>query len=196
VTDDGSGSSGEVTRLLDAWRRGDRDAVNRLVPLVYEELRGVAHRALWGSRRDASLDTTGLVHETYLKLVDQDRADIRDRRHFFALASKAMRHILVDHARSRNAKKRGGDAVKTVLTDGIASVDARAAEIAAIDEALTRLEALDPRLAGIVEMRFFAGLTTEETAAALEVSERTVKRDWRKARAFLLLALSADGPDP
>jgi RNA polymerase sigma factor (TIGR02999 family) len=180
---------GEITQLLVAWKQGSAQAPDRLFPLVYDELRGRARRLLRRGAPGQTLDATALVHETYLKLVDQTRVDLRDRGHFFAVASKAMRQIIVDHARARAADKRGGGERPVTLDEGTAAVASRAAEIVAVDSALAKLEAVEPRLAGIVEMRFFAGLSVEETAAGLDLSPRTVKRDWQKARAFLLLEL-------
>jgi RNA polymerase sigma-70 factor (ECF subfamily) len=183
-------SVGPITELLIDWRRGNEGAVNRLFPLVYDELRGLARRQLRGRRPGETLDTTALVHEAYVKLVDQTRAQVHDRRHFFALASKAMRHILVDHARARGAQKRGGGRPLTTLGENVAAGVSSAADLVAIDTALAKLEALDPRLGKLVEVRFFGGLSVEETADTLGVSPRTVKRDWQKARAFLYLHLS------
>ena len=173
----------EVTELLEAWKQGDEEAPNRLFPVVYSELRRIAHRRR-GPVGD-TLRTTALVHETYLKLVGGARASYVDRGHFFAVAARAMRHILVDAARRRAAEKRGGKVQFTTLEEGRVPVEERAAEVVALDEALQLLEELDPRLVQIVEMRFFAGLSVEETAEALSLSTATVKRDWRKARAFL-----------
>lgn len=185
----------EVTRLLISWRGGDRDAPRELFALLYQELRRLARAQLRRHRPQDSLATTGLVHEAYVKLADQSRLDLRDHAHFLALASRAMRQIVVDHARRRGALKRGAGAIGTVLDEGAVVAEARAGEILALDEALVRLEDLDERLSRIVEMRFFAGLSVEETAGALGVSERTVKRDWQKARAFLYAELH-EGPRP
>ncbi|HKQ63249.1 MAG TPA: sigma-70 family RNA polymerase sigma factor [Candidatus Polarisedimenticolaceae bacterium] len=184
---------GEITRLLLSWRQGDAGAVNRLFPLVYEEMQLLARRLRRRSGPGASLDTRGLVHEAYLRLVDQTHADIGDRQHFFAVAAKAMRHILVDHARARTALKRGGGAIEAALDEPVLAVQSRAAEIVAIDRALAKLDALDARLVQLVELRFFGGLTVDEAAEALGISPRTVKRDWQKARAFLLLELAPEG---
>lgn len=167
--------------------------MDELVPLVYDELRVIARRQLrrqWGGH---TLDTTALVHEAYLKLSDPSRADFHDRAHFLAVAATAMRQILVDYARRRTARKRRGDGVRLPPVGAPAGGEDRAAEMLAVDEALTSLSALDGRLARLVELRFYGGLTVEETAEVLEVSERTVKRDWRKARAFLYRALSTAG---
>ena len=184
---------GEITRLLISWRGGDRAAFDRLFPLVYDELRLLARRQLRRSGGDATLSTTAVIHEAYLKLVDQSRAAVHDRHHFFSLAARAMRQILVDDARRRGAQKRGGGADPATLDDGAAAAAGRGADLVDVDEALLKLEAADNRLARIVEMRFFGGLSVEETAEALEVSPRTVKRDWQKARAFLYHELARTG---
>jgi len=187
------GGPGEVTRLLIAWRKGDEEAPRELFAVLYDELRTLARAQLNRRRQQHSLATTGLVHEAYLKLGDQSRLDLRDRGHFFALAARAMRQILLDHARRRLAGKRGGTAVRSALDEAVLAADVKADELVALDGALARLEALDPRLGRVVEMRFFGGLSVEETAEALGMSERTVKRDWEKARAFLYAELHAEG---
>jgi RNA polymerase sigma factor (TIGR02999 family) len=166
--------------------------------LVYEELRAMARRQLRNWRHGQTITTTVLVHEAYLKLVDHGSATWEDRSHFFSVASLAMRQILVDSARRRVAKKRGGKDVRITLDEfrlGGAEPDAeaRAVEVLAIDRALTSLSALNTRLSQLVELRFFAGLTEEETAEVMGTSERTVRRDWRKARAFLFQALGGQG---
>lgn len=184
---------GEITRLLAAARQGDAGAIDRLMVLVYDELRAIAHRQLRRRRPGQTLDTTSLAHEAYLKLVGPGGADWQERHHFFSVAAIAIRHILVDAARRRAARKRGGEALR-VTFDELASIQkdlgADAVEILALDEALTSLAALNERLSRLVELRFFAGLTEEETAEVLGTSERTVRRDWRKARAFLFYALN------
>lgn len=185
------GQPGDVTALLVAWRHGETDAPRELFALVYEELRALARAQVRRRGPEHSLGATGLVHEAYLKLVDRSRIEVRDRRHFFALAARAMRQVLVDHARRRGATKRGGAAVRETLDDGVASVEMKAAEMLALDEALTRLEGVDSRLGRLVEVRFFAGLSVEEAGEALDLSPRTIKRDWAKARAFLRRELSA-----
>ncbi|HEY2289860.1 MAG TPA: sigma-70 family RNA polymerase sigma factor [Thermoanaerobaculia bacterium] len=190
----GPTAPGEVTRLLAAARQGDGGAMDRLMPLVYDELRAVARRQLRRLRPGQTLDTTALVHEAYLRLVDQTAAAWQDRAHFLSVAGVAMRHILVDAARRRIAKKRGGEGLRITfdeLRPGQDGTDAsrRAVEILDLDEALTSLAARNERLRRLVELRFFAGLTEEETAQTLGTSERTVRRDWLKARAFLFLAL-------
>lgn len=190
----GSTATGEITGLLAAARQGDGNATERLITLVYDELRSMARRQLRHWRHGQTITTTALVHETYLKLVDRNSATWDDRSHFFSVAALAMRHILVDAARRRVAKKRGGDEVRITfdelrLSGGKGDTEARAVEILAIDRALSSLSALDERLSRLVELRFFAGLTEEETAEVLGTSERTVRRDWRKARSFLFQAL-------
>jgi RNA polymerase sigma factor (TIGR02999 family) len=175
---------GDITSLLIDVRDGKRQAVDALLPLVYEHLRAVAHRRL-AVGRSTGLDTTDLVHEAYLKLFDQTRLSVHDRRHFFAVAAMAMRQVLVDQARRRAAHKRGGGAQHVELEAAQVSVESRAEEILSLDEALRRLTEVDERLARVVELRFFGGLSVEEVADVLEVDPRTVKRDWRKARALL-----------
>lgn len=185
---------GEVTRLLGAWGGGDRAAADRLFALLYEELRRIAHRALADQRHEATLQTTALVHELYLRLVGGFKPESDDRRRFFGAAAKVMRRILVDRARERLAEKRGAGVRPSSLdeaslmggaaADG-ASLEAQAAEALAVDQALAALERHDPRLAELVELRFFAGCSVEESAELLGLSQRTVKRDWQKARALL-----------
>jgi RNA polymerase sigma factor (TIGR02999 family) len=174
-------SPGDFTRLLDAVRGGERDALDRLLPIVYEELRAVAGRQLGRERPEHTLHATALVHETYVKLAGGG-VDAVDRAHFLAIAARAMRQVLVDHARRRMAAKRGGDWAVTTLSDGHNAVDFRPEEMLALDRALERLE---PRQRQVVEYRFFAGMEEAEIGAVLEVSERTVRRDWVKARAWL-----------
>jgi RNA polymerase sigma factor (TIGR02999 family) len=176
---------GEVTRLLAAASAGDADALKRLIPLVYDELRRLAHRQLAGERRDHTLNTGALVHEAYLKLAGLDRIEWGDRAHFFGIAAGAMRRILIDYAVRRRAAKRGGGRRYEPLDRVTVAVEERAEELIALDEALERLQALDARQAKVVEWRFFAGMSIEETAAALDVSPATVKRDWITARAWL-----------
>jgi RNA polymerase sigma factor (TIGR02999 family) len=173
-----------TTELLLALREGDRQPLDRLVPLLYDELHRIAHREL-RRRGGGSLRTTGLIHEAYLKLVDQTRIEVQDRAHFLALAATAMRHIVIDHARSRQALKRGGDWRQISFDDAALAAEQRPGSLLALDQALERLERFDGRLCRVVECRFFAGLTIEETATALEISPRTVDRTWRKAKAWL-----------
>jgi RNA polymerase sigma factor (TIGR02999 family) len=178
------GPKAQITDLLAAWRRGDVSAVDRLMPLVYDDLRTRAHQQLTRFGAGGALNTTGLVHEAYLKLVRAD-APWEDRNHFFAVAVTAMRNVIVDYARRHLAQKRGGGARHVSLDEGVVRVEQDAEEILAIHQALDRLAALDPRLSELVELRFFGGLSVEETAGVLSVSERTVKRDWSKARTLL-----------
>jgi RNA polymerase sigma factor (TIGR02999 family) len=174
-----------ITDLLIQVREGSPDAMDRLFPLVYEELRRIAHRQLQAERPGHTLGTTGLVHETYLKLVDQTRVQWRDRGHFFALASRAMRQILVDYARRYRAQRRGGGMTRVSLSEAAPGEDQQAELLLGVHEALERLSAMNGRLTQVVECRYFAGLTEEETAEALGISVRTVERDWLKARGWL-----------
>jgi RNA polymerase sigma factor (TIGR02999 family) len=184
----------DITELLHAWGRGDDAAVDRLFTLLYDELRLLARRQLRG-RHGQTLDTTAMVHEAYVKLVDPSRVGVADRAHFLNLAARVMRQVLIDRARRRVATKRGAGAVHTDL-DGV-GLPQRAEELLVLDEALGVLERLDARLARTVELRFFAGLSVEEAADALSVSPRTVKRDWVKARAFLHCQMSGEaGREP
>jgi RNA polymerase sigma factor (TIGR02999 family) len=183
---------GDITGLLASIGEGDRDALNRLFPIVYAELRALAHRRLARIRPGDTLQTTALVHEAYLKLLGAARPEWHDRRHFFAVASRAMRQITVDYARTQAAQKRGGHAPVLSLDEQQLPIADRAHELVLLDGALTELEALSARPARVVELRFFGGLSVEETASALDISERTVKREWQKARAFLFDALQRD----
>lgn len=179
----------EITERLLAARRGDEGALDALLPVIYDSLRAMAHHRLGTRSADRTLDTTSLVHEAYLKLFDPARLDVRDRRHFFAVASIAMRQIVIDHARRRSAARRGGGAVHLPLDEERIAVDRDAELLLSLDEALARLASVSERLARVVELRFFAGLSVEEVADVLDVDARTVKRDWRKARALLHEAL-------
>lgn len=182
--------SAEITQLLQRHHQGDREAFDRMVPLVYDRLRAIAHRQLQrNGPRGPLLDTTSLVQEAYLRLVDEHDVDWRDRGHFFAICARAMRRIMVDDARRRLAAKRGGDwAEVSMPADGIAGEGAPE-HLLAIDEALTKLADFNPRLAQLVECRYFAGMTEAETAEAMQSSLRTVQRDWMRARAWLLKML-------
>jgi RNA polymerase sigma factor (TIGR02999 family) len=182
-------NSGDVTRLLLEIRDGRGDALQELFPLVYEELRRIAHHRR-PSGPGATVSTTELVHEVYLRLFDQTRLEFNDRPHFFAVAAMAMRQIVVDRARRRAALKRGGGAARVDLDAAGLSVHDGVEDILSLDEALRRLEGVDPRLARVVELRFFGGLSVEETAEVVGKDPRTVKRDWRKARALLFTMLS------
>jgi RNA polymerase sigma factor (TIGR02999 family) len=177
---------GGVTELLVAWTAGDRDAGNRLLPAIYDDLRAQAARAMRHEPAESSLDATGLVHEAYLRLVDQQRVTWQNRAHFFGVAAQVMRRILVDHARARMAQKRGGGAQRLTLGDADAAhAPEPAVDVLALHEALERLAALDPEQARLVELRYFGGLSIEETAETLGVSPATVKREWATARAWL-----------
>jgi RNA polymerase sigma factor (TIGR02999 family) len=186
--------TGDVTGLLLAWGDGDRHALDRLVPLVYEELRSLAHRALRRERPGGTIQTTALVHEAYLRLVDQKRARVESRNHFLSLAAQMMRRVLVDEARRRGAAKRGADDPQLSLADLDLPDRQRPDDVVALDDALTRLEALDPNLSRLVELRYFAGLSLEEAADVLGISKTGAWRDWQTARAWLYDALGAGGP--
>lgn len=175
------------------WEAGDGSAVDRLMPVVYEDLQRIAHRRLLGEQPGHTLDTTALVHECYLSLVDQNGATPRDRRHFFALAAKAMRHILVDYARRRSAAKRGGDPTRVDLDASMAEPEKPIHELLALDQALTRLSEKNPSLVDVVECRYFAGMTMSETADVLGLPLRSAERRWTRARTYLYRALSDDG---
>jgi RNA polymerase sigma factor (TIGR02999 family) len=180
----------DVTELLIAHRSGREGALDQLVPLVYNDLRRVARGQLARLRPGDSLNTTGLVHEAYLRLIDQSRATYRDRGHFFAVCSIAMRQIIVDYARRRGRRKRGGDHVHVPLDDAVNPAVREAERVLEIDAALQKLGNYDARLARVVECRFFAGLSEQETAEALGLSMRTAQREWFKARAWLRAELS------
>jgi len=182
---------GEVTRLLLAWNAGDQAALEKLMPLVYGELRQLAERHSRKERRGHTLQPTAVVHEAYFRLIDQTRVTWKNRGHFLAIASQAMRRILIDHARGRGAEKRGGEVEKVTLDVAIASPEpSREVDILALDEALDRLKALDGTQAQIVELRFFGGLTIEETADVMETSPSSIKRDFRSAKAWLFRELN------
>ena len=193
-------SSSDVTRLLVRWSSGDPEALRELVPLVYAECRRIAAQQLRGERPEHTLDPTALVHELYLRLVDQHRATWQNRAHFFGVAAQMMRRILVDHARARQAQKRGGSAILVSLADASDASDtveeSPLADVLAIDEALDRLAAHDAEQVRIIELRFFAGLTVEETAHVVGRSARTVKREWRLAKAWLHRELRRDDSGP
>lgn len=180
-----------VTSLLIDWRRGDAAALERLIPLVYDELRKVARGHLRRESPGHTLQTTALVHEAYLRLVDVNRMTFENRAHFFAMASRLMRQILVDHARKKHATKRGGDVTVIGLDAVTPAVGPTAVDVLALDEALNHLDSIDPRQCRIVELRFFAGLNIDETAAALDISAATVEREWAMAKAWLFQRLSA-----
>jgi len=175
----------DVTLLLTRLKGGDRGALDRLMPLVHDELRRLARAHMRRERADHTLQATALAHEAYMRMVDLDRIDWRDRAHFFAVAAGVMRRILIDHARKRRAARRGGGAPHVPLEEGLRLAADRPDELVDLDEALERLAALDTRQARIVELRFFGGLSVEEAAVVLGVSPRTVKREWAVARAWL-----------
>jgi RNA polymerase sigma-70 factor, ECF subfamily len=186
----------DVTALLQAHGRGEADAFDRLVPLVYGDLRRVARAQLRRLRAGDTLDTTGLVHEAYLRLVDQTRASFQDRGHFLAVSAVAMRQILIDYARTRTRQKRGGHQQREELDERMLAVSNDAERLLDLDRALERLGAVDPRLVKIVECRHFGGLSEQETATALGLSLRTAQREWLKARAWLREALGGHPPAP
>ena len=174
-----------VTELLADWSEGDQEALNKLIPLVYDELHKLASRYLRRERPDHTLQTTAVVHEAYLKLVNQRDANFENRLHFFAVAAQIMRRILVDYARRHHASKRGGDLYKLSLDEALVTSEEKGADLLALDEALERLAAIDERQSRVVELRVFAGLTLEETAQALNLSPSTVRREWSMAKAWL-----------
>ncbi len=175
----------EVTQLLRAWCGGDQAALNRLMPLIHDELHRLAHHYMLRERAGHTLQTTALVNEAYLRLINADRIPWQNRAHFFAISANLMRRVLVDFARSRGYQKHGGNAVKVELDEGRMPSPGRGAEVLAIDDALNALAAFDPREAKVVELRFFGGLSEEEIAEVLGISARTVKRDWVVAKAWL-----------
>lgn len=180
----------EITGLLRAWARGNRPALDELTPLVYAELRRLAASYLRREQPGQTLQPTALVHEAYLRLVDSSLPDWRSRTHFYGVAAHLMRQILVDHAREQNAMKRGGDAIHLALREDVALSPGPEPDLIAVDDALERLAACEPRKAQVVELRFFGGLTEEETADVLCVSAVTVRRDWQFARAWLIRDLT------
>ncbi len=189
-----SAPAGDVTELLRAWSGGDRLALDQLMPLIMDELKRRAGSYLRGERPGHTLQPTALVNELYLRLVDQDRSTWHDRAHFFAITAQLMRRILVDHARSRRADKRGGDWAETIALDEGRDVATNGIDIVMLDNALSALSALDERQGRIVELRFFAGLTIPETAEVLGIAQPTVSRDWRNARAWLMRELGWGKP--
>ena len=189
-------SSDEVTALLLRWQAGDRSALDKLLPLVYDQLHRLASRQLKRERRGHTLQPTAVVHETYLRLVDQRRANWQSRAQFFAVAAGMMRRVLVDHARSRRAAKRGGLMPHIAIEDVDAGIDPPSVDLVDLDEALGKLEQLDADQAKIVELRFFGGLTVEETAEVVRSSPATVKRDWHSAKAWLFRELGGSTPVP
>ena len=178
-------SPAAITRLLEAWGEGDKAALDALVPLVHKELRRLAHRYMRQERAGVAFQTTELVNEVYLKLVDSSRVRWNDRAHFFAISAQLMRRILVDLARSRRYAKRGGEAIRVTFEKALETPGAGAPDWTALDDALNALEALDARKSQMVELRFFGGLSVEETAEVLQVSPDTIQRDWRFAKSWL-----------
>jgi RNA polymerase sigma factor (TIGR02999 family) len=185
--------SGEITQLLRRWGEGEAKALDQLMPLMYERMRQLAHQRL-RNEPDTSLNTTALVHEAYLKLVASPELSIRDRGHFLGLASRVMRHLLVDHARTRKADKRGGKATPIELDESMWVADRDPEAVTQLNEALERLETIDERRCRILEQRYFGGLSLEETASALGISLATVKRELRSARAWLAAELQGELP--
>ena len=184
----------EVTQLLVEWSHGDKAALDQLIPLVYDELRRLARGYMRREKEGHTLQTSALIHEAYLRLVDQKNVQWHNRAHFFGVAAQLMRRILVDHARSRSRAKRGGKAQMVSLAEPSA-ISVELAEVIALDDALNELAELDPRKSQIVEMKFFGGLTNEEVAEVLKVTSRTVEREWRKAKAWLQRAISKVVPN-
>ena len=181
----------DVTALLLELRDGDRAAMDRIFPIIYAELHRIAHAQLLRERDGHTLSATALVHEAYFKLVDVTRVEWRDRVHFLSMAARAMRRILIDYAREQNAQRRGGGARPITLEEALVAVDLDSESLVALDEALGTLGAMNPRLVRVVECRFFGGMTEEETALALDVTSRTIRSDWVKARGWLRQALAS-----
>jgi RNA polymerase sigma factor (TIGR02999 family) len=188
--------SRDVTRLLSEWQAGDQSALDRLMPVVYSELRRIAARYLHSERTGHTLQTTALVHEAYLRLVDETRIQFQGRAHFFGVAATIIRNILVDHARTQKAAKRGGGVQKLSLEEAFAVPVDNKTDVLAVDDALHTLSKIDAQQGRIVELRFFAGLTIEETAEVLQISTSTVKRDWILAKTWIYRELSQAGAEP
>jgi RNA polymerase sigma factor (TIGR02999 family) len=187
----------DVTDLLIEWRQGDKAALDRLTPLVYDGIRRIAHRYVQREREGHTLQTTALVNEAYVRLAGSQNIDWQNRAHFFAVTAQVMRRILIDHARRRHYAKHGGEMQRVAFDEAIATAEPglsqpRATELLALDEALDELAKLDPRKSRVVELRYFGGLSLEETAEVLEVSMMTVRRDWRAAKAFLFRRVTTD----
>jgi RNA polymerase sigma factor (TIGR02999 family) len=183
---------GNLTELLHDWREGDKAALDRLTPLVYDELRRIAHRYVQREREGHTLQTTALVNEAYLRLAGQQKVAWQNRAHFFAVTAQVMRHILIDHARRRRYAKHGGETQQVSIEDASVMTEQRAADLIALDEALVELAKLDPRKSRVVELRYFGGLSLEETAEVVNVSLMTVRRDWRAAKAWLYKKVMSD----
>jgi len=189
----GAASEG-ITQLLINWRDGDKAALDQLMPLVYEELRRLARGFMGRERNNHTLQTSALINEAFLKLVDQDETNWQNRAHFFAVSAQIMRHILIDHARSYGYEKRGAGAQRLGLDDVKVFSEERAGELVALDEALTELATVDPRKSRLVELRFFGGLNIDETAEVMELSPTTVQREWRAAKAWLQRFIKGENP--
>ena len=187
-----SGNFEDISGLLVAWGRGDKSVLNELMPIVYEDLRGIARRHLSRKSGERLLQSGTLAHEAYLKLVQTRGIRCQNRAHFFALCSQMIRRILVDHARKRSYAKRGGGQVEVPFDEALLGSRARGVAVEALDEALTSLAKIDPRKARVVELKFFGGLSVAETAEVMEMSEETVTRDWRAAKAWLFRELATD----
>ena len=186
-------TSDNLTGLLLEWREGDKAALDRLTPLVYDELRRIAHRYVQRERDGHTLQTTALVNEAYLRLAAQQKVDWQNRAHFFAVTAQVMRHILIDHARRRRYAKHGGEVRRIPIEDAAEMSMQRASELIALEEALNELAKLDQRKSHVVELRYFGGLSLEETAEVLEISLMTVRRDWRAAKAWLYRRMRDQG---
>ena len=191
--DESAGGSRDVTKLLLAWSNGDQGALENLLPLIYDELHRLARNYMRREAPNHTLQTTALVHEAYLRLVKQKDANWQNRAHFFAASAQSMRHILVDMARGRNRHRRGGGTPHLSFDEAAIFSPERASELVALDDALTALAKLDARKSRVVELRFFGGLSTQETAEVLKISEATVEREWRRAKAWLSCELSKSG---
>lgn len=186
-------ATSSVTQLLVDWQQGDQSALKKLMPLIYDELRRMAHRYVQHERNGHTLQTTALVNEAYVRLAGQEKPEWQNRSHFFAVTAQVMRHILIDHARRRRYLKHGGQFQQVSMEEAELMSDARAAELIALDEALDELKEFDPRKSRVVELRYFGGLSLEETANALEISVMTVRRDWRAAKAWLFREMREAG---
>lgn len=190
MTESPVNSANQVTQLLVSWGNGDQQSLESLIPLVYDELRRQARRYLRRERPDHTLQSSALVHEVYVRLIDQRQANWHNRSQFFGVAAQLMRRILVDHARSRGAVKRGAGVTKLAIAEELAAIEMQNVDLIALDTSLTKLEQIDPQQCRIVELRFFSGLSIEDTADALSISPATVKRDWAMAKAWLYREMS------
>ena len=190
MTESPVNSANQVTQLLVSWGNGDQQSLESLIPLVYDELRRQARRYLRRERPDHTLQSSALVHEVYVRLIDQRQANWHNRSQFFGVAAQLMRRILVDHARSRGAVKRGAGVTKLAIAEEVAAIEMQNVDLIALDTSLTKLEQIDPQQCRIVELRFFSGLSIEDTADALGISPATVKRDWAMAKAWLYREIS------